>query len=231
MVLIRPAPTTLCGWSLQALVQMFCFLHLVTCVYFVCKTGGHETLEMGGLKISPVVRRANTTWFLFGLICVVIGGTGAVFQVKDQIMVYLYYLAASMVYAVGWTCLFMAEGTVCGTTAANQVAFLCGISNGVVMFGMILCVGALAVQSFIVWSMKETIEQRNMSDLLRCQEPWETAAMLADDYAQNEAKEYRRLMHHLPQQNPSHPTYPQTSQPSVSPVPMRAVSQTLRTLV
>ena len=93
--------------------------------------------EVGALKISPPVRRGDTTWFLFGLISVVIGGTGAAFQVEDQMVVYLYFLVG-MVYALGCTCLFIPEDTVCGTTAAHQVATLSGIFDSVVMFRMLL---------------------------------------------------------------------------------------------
>ena len=92
--------------------QMFCLLHLVTRVYLVCK-------KVGALKISPAVRRSDTTWFLFSLICVTI---------------------VSMVYALEWTCLIMADDTVCAGWHLQQRG---DVRNDPLR-------GALAAQIFIV---------------------------------------------------------------------------------
>ena len=104
MVVVRPAPTVICEWCLQSLVQMSCASCTSPRAFRVQDWWLRDSRDGWSEDLACCSQGSLHVVSLRSVLC-------CYRQVKDQIMVHMYYLVANMVYAFGWTCLFMAEGT------------------------------------------------------------------------------------------------------------------------
>mmetsp|Transcript_64340 Transcript_64340/g.121856 ORF Transcript_64340/g.121856 Transcript_64340/m.121856 type:complete len:257 (-) Transcript_64340:107-877(-) len=197
MGVIAPAPGVLGGCSLLTAVELICFVHLIVCIVIVSLASSVTPVDFAGVTISPFLQCVNAGWFLLGIPCIVIGGIGAVFRVENQLKVYLAYLAVTLLVVIAWLLVFVRYGNACNTiqpvagSYKKQALMVCQASNGMVLFWMLVLVAIVAGSIYLVWSMKEYVHQRLITELLRYQEPWESVVMLADDAAEQEAAERR----------------------------------------
>jgi len=197
MGLITPAPGVLGGCSLLTAVEGICLVHLITCIAVVSMASSTTSIDYAGVRISGYMQCINAAWFLLGIPMIIIGGVGAVFRVEFQLKVYLGYLVGTLFVVMAWLGVFVRYGNACNTIQPTSGAYkkqalmVCQASNGMVIFWMLVLVGIVAGAVYLVWSMAEYVKSRLLVELLRYQEPWEAVASLADDAAENEAKERR----------------------------------------
>lgn len=195
MAVITPAPGVLGGCSLLTAVELICLVHLIVCITIVSMASSVNPVDYAGVRISPYLQCVNAAWFLIGIPMIIIGGVGAVFRVESQLKVYLAYLIGTLFVVCGWLVIFIRYGNACNTIQPTsgqykkQALMVCQASNGMVIFWMLVLVGVIGGAIYLVWSMLEYVRSRLMTELLRYQEPWQNLAALADDAAENEAKE------------------------------------------
>lgn len=193
--MLAPAPGTLGGCSLLTAVELICLANLITCIVIVSMASSTTSIDYAGVRISGYLQCMNAAWFLLGVPLVIIGGVGAVFRVETQIKAYLVYLVGTMFVVIAWLGIFITYGNACNTIQPTsgqykkQALMVCQASNGMVIFWMLVLVGVVAGAIYLVWSMLEYVRSRVQTELLRYQEPWQAAAALADDAAENVAKE------------------------------------------
>jgi len=193
MAAFAPAPGALGGCSLLTAVEILCLVHLIVCIVTIALASSVNPVDYAGVRISPFLQCLNAAWFLLGIPIIIMGGVGAVFRVAFQLKVYLYYLSATLFVAIGWFFVFFKYGNTCTTIQPRSSAFkqeatlVCQASNAMVLFWMLMLVGIVSVAMYVVWSMKEYVNQRQKTELLRYQEPWQTVAALADEMAEGEA--------------------------------------------
>lgn len=191
---ITPAPTVLGGLSLTAAVELICAIHLITCVIVISQASSVDVVTVGGIKISPTMQCVSAAWFLLGIPVVIHGGVGAVYRVESHLTAYMMYLLGSLVVVAGWTAAFIKYGNTCATlqptgTPGSTVtaSFVCGISNGMVVFWLLVVIGLVAGSAYLVWSMAEYARKRMETELIRYQEPFQAVQTLADDIAMEQA--------------------------------------------
>jgi len=195
MAVITPAPGVLGGCSLLTAVELICLVHLIVCITIVSMASSVNPVDYAGVRISPYLQCVNAAWFLIGIPMIIIGGVGAVFRVESQLKVYLAYLVGTLFVVCAWLFIFIRYGNACNTIQPTsgqykkQALMVCQASNGMVIFWMLVLVGVIGGSIYLVWSMLEYVRSRLMTELLRYQEPWQNLAALADDAAENEAKE------------------------------------------
>mmetsp|Transcript_11061 Transcript_11061/g.18284 ORF Transcript_11061/g.18284 Transcript_11061/m.18284 type:complete len:241 (-) Transcript_11061:41-763(-) len=195
MALVKPAPGVLGGVSLLTAIELICLVHLIVCMVIVCNASSTTPVDYAGVRISGYMQCINAAWFLLGIPLIIIGGVGAVFRVEQQLKVYLAYLVATVFVIVAWIFIFLRYGNACNTiqpisgSYKQQALMVCQASNGIVIFMMLVLFGVVLGCIYLVWSMMEYVKNRHAAELLRYQEPWEAVAMLADDAAEDLAKE------------------------------------------
>jgi len=195
--MLTPAPGVLGGCSLLTAVQLICLTHLLTCIIIVSLASSVTSVDYAGVRISGFMQCINAAWFLAGIPAIIIGGVGAVFRVEAQLKLYLAYLVGTLFVVIGWLAVFVRYGNACNTIQPTsgqykkQALMVCQASNGMAIFWMLVLVGIVAGAIYLVWSMLEYVKKRLYTELIRYQEPWEAVVSLADDAAENEAKERR----------------------------------------
>merc|ERR1719221_1523545 len=80
-----------------------------------------------------------------------------------------------------------------GLPNAAPASFMCGVTNGVVLFGMFALIFGILLAIYLAWSMKAYIRARTETELLRYQEPWQMVQTLADDAAAEQARAAAQL--------------------------------------
>jgi hypothetical protein len=197
---ISAAPHVLGVFSLTAAVEFICCLHLVTCVIILSLTSSSEAVAYGGVEVSPEFQCANAAWFLAGIPVIVMGGVGACYRVESHLTAYMAYLTGTLGVVIMWLIFFVNFGNTCetlqprvqhssspGEWMVTQASFVCGVTNGLQIFGMAALVGVFVAAIYLVWSMKVYIKNRHETELLRYQEPWQTVQAFAEDMAQEQA--------------------------------------------
>lgn len=212
MGVLQPAPAVLGTCSLTAAVEMVCFAHLIVCVVFVSIVDSVNTVNFAGVEISPLMQCLTGAWFLLGIPVVIVAGVGAVYRVESHMPPYLLYLLGTFGGAIMWIILFIKYGNTCSTLqpvagASSQASFVCGLSNGMVIFWMLMVLGVISGAMYLVWSMKEYIQKRVETELIRYQEPWQMVASLADDIAAEQAKQVQMLNPNQPRGSMVPPPY------------------------
>mmetsp|Transcript_22446 Transcript_22446/g.57332 ORF Transcript_22446/g.57332 Transcript_22446/m.57332 type:complete len:228 (-) Transcript_22446:69-752(-) len=201
---IAPAPTVLGTCSLTAALEIACFIHLCICVFFVASVESDKAVVLNGVEVSPLMQCSTAAWFLIGIPVVIYAGVGACFRVESHLTTYLQYLVATLAVVVSWMVIFTKYGNSCETVppgasqkrssmVSEAPAFVCGVSNGMVMFWLAALVGAVISAIYLAWSMKVYIRSRTETELLRYQEPWQLAQSLADDAAAEQARAAKQL--------------------------------------
>lgn len=202
MALIQPAPGVLGGCTLLTAVELICFFHLIVCIVFVATASSVTNVDIAGVRISGYMQCINAAWFLLGIPLIIIGGVGAVFRVEAQLKVYMAYLVGTLAVVIIWLGIFISYGSACTTIQPTsgqykrQALMVCQASNGMIIFWMLVLIGIVAGALYLVWSFCEYIRKRIATELLRYQEPWESVAMLADDAAEEEAKQRKMAAMH-----------------------------------
>jgi len=197
MAMVTPAPAVLGGCSLLTAVEFVCLVHLITCIVIVSMASSVTSVDYAGVRISGYMQCINAAWFLLGIPIIIVGGVGALFRVEGQLKAYLAYLVGTLFVVIIWLGIFIRYGNACNTIQPTsgqykkQALMVCQASNGMVIFWMLVLVGIVAGAIYLVWSMLEYVKNRLFTELLRYQEPWESVAALADDAAEDEAKERR----------------------------------------
>mmetsp|Transcript_21858 Transcript_21858/g.75149 ORF Transcript_21858/g.75149 Transcript_21858/m.75149 type:complete len:246 (+) Transcript_21858:61-798(+) len=219
---IAPAPTVLGTCSLTAALEIACFVHLCICVFFVASVQSDKAVVLNGtsgskmrvpkrslcslrgVEVSPLMQCSTAAWFLIGIPVVIYAGVGACFRVESHLTTYLQYLVATLAVVVSWIVIFTKYGNSCVTVPPGAVqkrssviseapAFVCSVSNGMVMFWLTALMGAVISAIYLAWSMKVYIRSRTETELLRYQEPWQLAQSLADDAAAEQARAAKQL--------------------------------------
>mmetsp|Transcript_97956 Transcript_97956/g.297382 ORF Transcript_97956/g.297382 Transcript_97956/m.297382 type:complete len:223 (+) Transcript_97956:81-749(+) len=193
MGLLTPAPSVLGACSLTAAVELVCAVHLAICVGIISSVSSEHSVVSAGVEISPVFQCITAAWCLLGIPLIIHGGVGAVYYVEAHLFYYLLYLAGTLAWAVAWVAVFVRFGNTCSTLqptngAKSEASFVCGVSNGLVIFWMLALIGAVVGSMYLVWSMKEYAKRRTETELIRYQEPWQMVQSLADEAAAEEAK-------------------------------------------
>merc|ERR1719482_1520327 len=123
------------------------------------------------------------------------GGIGAMYRVEFHMTVYEIYLMGTFCLGVAWTYVLLRYADGCSTKQAQHVfgtaQFACTINNGFSILGLFTTTCLVMLGVYLVWSMKDFIQKRAETELIRYQEPWEMVASLADDVAQEQAQKIR----------------------------------------
>lgn len=206
MGILTPVPNVLGSVSLVAAVEFICAVHLASCVVVLSLVSSTSSGVIGGVEISPLFQCGTAAWFLLGIPLIIYGGVGAIYRVEQHLQVYMYYLVGTFAVVIAWAAIFARYGNTCSTLQprpgqAAQASFVCGITNGMVLFWMLVLVGVVACSIYLVWSMSEYVKRRLETELIRYQEPWHMAAQLADDAA-TEAAMSREKRSNLPMSVP-----------------------------
>jgi len=195
MGLLSPAPTVLGACSLTAAVETVCAVHLCVCIFVLTQVDSAQAVFMAGVEVSPAWQCVSAAWCLLGVPIIIHGGIGAVYCVEGHLATYLMYLIGTFAWAGAWTMLFLRFGNTCSTLhpttndGRSTASFVCGISNGMVIFWMLALLGLIVAGAYLVWSMKEYCKKRLEMELIRYQEPWQVVQALADDVAAEQAME------------------------------------------
>lgn len=192
MGIITPAPNVIGGLSLTAAVELLCAAHLLVCLTVVAQVSSVESITVGGLRVSPTNQCITAAWFLLGVPMIIHGGVGAVYRVESHLTAYMTYLLGCVALAMVWAAAFVRYGNTCTTLqpdrgSAKAVSFVCGITNAMVIFWLVLIVVMVAGAAYLVWSMAEYIRKRTETELLRYREPYQMIQTLADDIAMEQA--------------------------------------------
>lgn len=192
MGVITPAPGVLGAVSLTAAVQLVCLANLILCIYVISVVDSSKPTDFASVAVSPTAQCWNAAWFLLGIPMVIYGGVGAMYRVEFHMRVYEVYLVGTFFIGVAWTYVLLRYSSGCSTIMAphtfGQAQFACTINNGITIFLLFIFDFLVLFAIYLVWSMKEFIQKRFETELIRYQEPWEMVASLADDVAQEEAK-------------------------------------------
>merc|ERR1719188_2673383 len=100
------------------------------------------------------------------------------------------YLTCSLIAVVIWIAMFIKSGNTCATLQSQISAtanFVCGVSNAMVLFWMLLFVLAVVSSIYYVWSMIQYIKSRAETELFRYQEPFQAIQSHADEMAMEQA--------------------------------------------
>mmetsp|Transcript_29273 Transcript_29273/g.62212 ORF Transcript_29273/g.62212 Transcript_29273/m.62212 type:complete len:229 (-) Transcript_29273:57-743(-) len=193
MGLLAPAPLLIGNVSLIAAIEAVCLVHLIMCIFFVSNVSSVDTVKVAGVEIAPVFQCMTGAWFLLGIPFVIIGGVGAMYRVGNNLALYSLYLIGTLGVAIMWIAIFVRYGNTCATLQPaigqqTQASFVCGVSNGMVLFWMLVLIGGILGAIYLVWSMQEYIKNRLETELIRYQEPWQVVSSLADDVAAEHAQ-------------------------------------------
>lgn len=183
---ISPAPGVMGFVSLTFVVEAVCLIHLIVCIVFLSSASSQHSFHLAGVTVYPAIQCVNAAWFLLGMPVIVLGGVGAVYRIEKHLTYYLNYLLGSFIVCLVWFCVFAKFGSVCHTHQPGfgselTASFVCGVTDGFVLFWILCLLAVVGFAGFIVWSMIEYVKQRCETELLRYQEPWNCAAQLAED--------------------------------------------------
>lgn len=200
--MLTPAPAVLGGCSLLTAVELICLVHLILCIVVIGTASSVSSVDYAGVRVSGFMQCLNGAWFLLGIPFIIVGGVGSVFRVAHQIEAYLAYLVGTFCVTVAWLGIFIRYGNACNTIQPTsgqykkQALMICQASNGMAIFWMLVLLGVVAGAVYLVWSMLQYVNTRVATELLRYQEPWESASALADDTAMELVKQRQFLAHH-----------------------------------
>merc|ERR1711908_170654 len=92
---------------------------------------------------------------------------------------------------MGWIFILLKYSSGCATsqTTTGTASFACGVNNAMVIFWMVVGFMGIFFALYLVWSKIDYSKKRLEMDLIRYQEPWQMVASLADDVAEEEARE------------------------------------------
>lgn len=195
MGVLAPAPSVLGSVSLMALVEGICCLHLCICAYFLSQVSSVEPAVMGGVEVGPSAQCIVGAWFLLGVPVTIYGAVGALFKVGSHLAVYLAYLSGSMILICAAATSFIMYGSTCAPPAEDDAAameslqgsFTCGASFAIVLLWLLVLLLGTATAIYLVWSLKDYIQRRLETELVRYMEPWDVLRRLADEVAEEEA--------------------------------------------
>merc|ERR1719502_1655535 len=94
---------------------MICAIHFITCLYIIFNADSTDSVDIGGVRISPYMQCINASWFLLGIPIIIVGGVGACYRVESQLKAYLYYMVGTLLITVAWLLIFMYFGVQCST--------------------------------------------------------------------------------------------------------------------
>lgn len=181
--------TILAGSTTPSTVYCLSVVHLCVCIYFVATASSVETYELMGVKISPLLQCLNAGWFLLGIPATVLAFVGTLMRLETQLAAYFWYLCGTGCVGVAWFIIFICFGGTCVTTGPQVLGqyrgptFHCYTSDIL----MIIIVGVLElillVVTFQVWVLKETFSKKWDADIMRCLQPYEVSAALAEEHA------------------------------------------------
>eukprot|EP00405_Crypthecodinium_cohnii_P059509 CAMPEP_0206635392 /NCGR_PEP_ID=MMETSP0325_2-20121206/70540_1 /ASSEMBLY_ACC=CAM_ASM_000347 /TAXON_ID=2866 /ORGANISM="Crypthecodinium cohnii, Strain Seligo" /LENGTH=200 /DNA_ID=CAMNT_0054161231 /DNA_START=177 /DNA_END=774 /DNA_ORIENTATION=- len=147
---------------------------------------------------SPIWQSVLGAWFLLGVPMVIYAGIGAAFRVESHLTKYILYLLGTLGVVVGWGVVFIKYGNSCITIQSDTPSnygitqstpsLVCGVASVMVIFWVVAAACTLLGATYIAWSMKAYIRSRTETELLRYQEPWQVAQVLAQDLAQEKAR-------------------------------------------
>mmetsp|Transcript_32774 Transcript_32774/g.59917 ORF Transcript_32774/g.59917 Transcript_32774/m.59917 type:complete len:240 (+) Transcript_32774:102-821(+) len=192
MGIVTPAPSVFGSISLTAAVETICLGHLFICLVLISLPNSMASISMAGVMVSPLVQCAMGAFGLIGIPFIIVGGVGAVYRVEGHLKAYLAYLIAFLIVSILWFFVFLEYGSACTTVNPNSsgnASFVCGVSNGMVVFWALVAIGFTIFAIYITWSMAKYVKLRLESELLHYQEPWAAAAQLADDLAAEESRQ------------------------------------------
>lgn len=184
-----PAPNVIGNISLTAVLQIVCFVHLSMCIFILASVSSDKTIVVAGLEVSPMQQCATAAWFLIGIPVVIYAAVGAAFRVEHHLSAYMLYIFGTLLVVVFWAATFAAHGDACTTLditdglehPSKPATFVCGVSNGMVLFWMVALASGIMWAMYLAWSMKVFIANRNELELLRLQEPWQISHTMEKD--------------------------------------------------
>lgn len=194
MGLLSVGPSVLGACSLTAAVELICALHMCVCVAIISVVSSEKPAVIAGVELSPVFQCVSAAWCLLGIPVIIHGGVGAIYTMESHLSLYYHYLMGTTGWAVVYIVIFTKFGNRCSTMhvegddANTQASFACGISNGMVIFWMLVLIVALCAGTYIVGMLRDYTRKRLELELIRYQEPWQMVRSLADDAAEEEAK-------------------------------------------
>mmetsp|Transcript_64875 Transcript_64875/g.140769 ORF Transcript_64875/g.140769 Transcript_64875/m.140769 type:complete len:212 (+) Transcript_64875:195-830(+) len=194
---LEPAPMV-GSMSLTAALQLQCFVHLLINIFMLSSVHSDRSLHVSGVDISPIWQSVLGAWFLLGVPMVIYAGIGAAFRVESHLTKYILYLLGTLGVVVGWGVVFIKYGNSCITIQSDTPSnygitqstpsLVCGVASVMVIFWVVAAACTLLGATYIAWSMKAYIRSRTETELLRYQEPWQVAQVLAQDLAQEKAR-------------------------------------------
>lgn len=187
MGIITPAPLVLGTCSLTVVIELVCLANILAAVGLLAGVSSKDKLTISGVQISPLMQCATAAYAMVGIPLAVYAGVGAVYRVQSHLAAYRLYLLGGLAISVVWLVLMASYGSTCFTvqdaTVTHQAELVCTAVLVVYLF-MGLCIMLVQIGFiYLVSWMKDYLRQREETELIRYQEPFETAARLADDAA------------------------------------------------
>lgn len=201
MVMMRAAPPVIGDLPLSVLVGFLCVMHLLICIVFIGVVDSTGPVMVAGITIGPMIQCANAAWFLLGIPVVIHALVGTIFKLESNLAMYFGYLVGTMVLSSIWVATMVAYGNTCKTIStvaagSNEARYVCGLSNGVSVFGMVITLGVVLAMIYLVWSLKNYYKERAQTLLCQYQDHWKsfaanTAAAMYTNTCQTGAAGYR----------------------------------------
>jgi len=197
MGVLAPPPTVLGVASLTFVVELFCAIHLCVCIAVICSADSVQSAKWGGVEVSPLMRCINAAWFLLGIPVIIHASIGVLYRVESHVKVYILYLVGTWIAIAVWTMVFMSFGSTCEPAGLNEAVLVCGITNGISIFWMLVVLVLVSVMVFLVWTTYDYIHERHETELLRLQEPWKMISRMAEDSKAGEIRQMVEAQVHL----------------------------------
>merc|ERR1719198_2267233 len=143
---------------------MACMLSLLVNITVIAICSSEEPVRAFGMSISPTFQVMAASWSFIGIPITVAAGVGALHRIEQNIKVFFWYAAASLVPGVCIPIYFVFSGSVCNSTVDPELqrmgaAFVCGFTDTFVLMWTLLMGLLHAYIVYIVWSAAQEIEK------------------------------------------------------------------------
>jgi len=164
---------TCCGCcSLTAGIESICLVMLLVEISVLSSVTSKGDIDVFGHAVSPTTQCAVGAWTFFGILLTISSGVGMLFRLEMPLRAFFCYLSVSFVGGVLVPMVWLLSGSMCDKMVKDDVqalgsSFVCGFTDSLFFFFMLVLGASALYVIYMVWSAAEEIAASPFPELIK----------------------------------------------------------------
>lgn len=180
-----PPPLVLGAYSLASGAKAVILIHALACIFVISTASSVVEFTLGNLNVNVNLQIFTASWCVMGIAILVGAWVGMDSKQEWPLRVYFFYMVATLVLVGVALIAILAGSNHCELMSSDHTAqrvgtdFSCGMVSLLLFMGVLALFAILAYMTYIIWQLKEYLDQRESSAALNLDQDLIEAKMRA----------------------------------------------------